>query len=353
VSIRVLVVDDSAVVRRVLGSELGRRPGLEVVGTASDPYRARDLIVRLRPDVVLLDIELPRMDGLTFLRQLMRYLPLPVIVVSSLTRRGGETAMEALAAGAVDVLCKPAAGDELAAMAGQLAEKIRAAAGAKLAPRVAAAAPPPVAVRVGTEPGRSPSVVAIGASTGGPQALEALLGSLPADAPPCLIVQHMPRGFTRAFADRLDGLCAVEVKEAESGDAVRAGRILIAPGDRHLVLARTAGGSMVAIVKDGPRIGGQRPSVDILFHSVARVAGRAAIGVLLTGMGDDGAEGLGMIRASGGRTLAQDEATCVVFGMPHQAIVRGAAERVVSIGRMPGEILACAGHAAAPAETAP
>jgi two-component system, chemotaxis family, protein-glutamate methylesterase/glutaminase len=339
---RVLVVDDSAVVRQILARELARDPALEVVGTAPDPYVARDLIVQRRPDVVTLDLEMPRMDGLTFLRRLMQHLPLPVIVVSSLTPAGGALAMEALAAGAVDVMCKPGASFTVGDMATQLIDKVKAAAHARPRARPAAAGPagagapaprPPTALTRTTH-----QVLAIGASTGGTVALEQILRAMPPDAPGAVVTQHMPEQFTRFFADRLDQLTRVEVREAAEGDSVAPGVVLIAPGDRHLLLRRSGARYHVA-VRDGPRVNRHRPSVDVMFRSVAQVAGRNAVGVILTGMGGDGARGLLEMRQAGARTLAQDEASCVVFGMPKVAIELGAAERVVGLEAMAGEIL--------------
>jgi two-component system chemotaxis response regulator CheB len=334
--IRVLVVDDSAVVRDVFSRELARDPAIEVVGAVPDPYVARDWIVRLEPDVVTLDVEMPRMDGLTFLRKLMRHHPMPVIIVSSLTPRGGALALEALDSGAMDVMCKPGAAYAVGDMSVELREKVKAAAHARL--RV------PVAPPSGATPARlalaktTNVVVAIGASTGGTQALQALLSALPANAPGLVIVQHMPEHFTRSFAERLNGLCALEVKEAVDGDAVAPGRALIAPGNRHLLLTRS-GAAYRATVKDGPLVSRHRPSVDVLFKSVARFAGANAVGAILTGMGADGASGLREMRDAGAETVAQDEASCVVFGMPKEAIRLGAAGHVAPLEAMARTLL--------------
>jgi two-component system chemotaxis response regulator CheB len=340
--IRVLVIDDSAIVRKVLTQELGRDGDIEVVGAAPDPFAARDLIIQLEPDVLTLDIEMPRMDGLTFLRRLMQFKPLPVVIVSSLTPRGGEVALEAMDAGAVDVVCKPGAAYAVGEMAVELRDKVRAASRVRLRP------PGEAKPSVSASPlGRlslsrtTHSVVAIGASTGGTQALQAVLTALPANAPGILIVQHMPEHFTRSFAARLDTLCAMEVKEAEDGDSVGPGRVLIAPGNYHMELIRD-GAVYRAVVRGGPQISRHRPSVDVLFHSVARYAGRNAVGVILTGMGHDGAEGLLAMRKAGAATLAQDEASCVVFGMPKEAIALGAAEKVAPLGLIPARILEAA-----------
>ena len=337
---RVLVVDDSAVVRQIFSRELARDPELEVVGTAPDPYVARDLIVQKKPDVLTLDLEMPRMDGITFLRKLMHYYPLPVVVVSSLTPAGGELAMEALAAGAVDVMCKPGASFTVGDMAAQLTEKVKAAAHVNLkarAPvRLAGAPAPPVAAPALTR--TTHQVLAIGASTGGTVALEGILRGFPPNAPGTLITQHMPEMFTRYFADRLDQLAQVEVREAVEGDSVVPGVVLIAPGNKHMLLKRSGARYFVS-VRDGPRVNLHRPSVDVMFRSVAQCAGRNAVGVILTGMGGDGAQGLLEMRGAGARTFGQDEASCVVYGMPKVAADLGAVEQVVPLDRMTAEIL--------------
>ena len=337
---RVLVVDDSAVVRQIFSRELARDPELEVVGTAPDPYVARDLIVQKKPDVLTLDLEMPRMDGITFLRKLMHYYPLPVVVVSSLTPAGGELAMEALAAGAVDVMCKPGASFSVGDMAAQLVEKVKAAARVSLkvrAPRlpgVPAVAPvaPPALTRT------THQILAIGASTGGTVALEGILRAFPPNAPGTVITQHMPEMFTRYFADRLDQIAQVEVREAVDGDSVVPGVVLIAPGNKHMLLKRSGARYFVS-VRDGPRVNRHRPSVDVMFRSVAQSAGRNAVGVILTGMGGDGAQGLLEMRQVGARTFGQDEASCVVYGMPKVAADLGAVEHVVPLDRMTAEIL--------------
>ncbi len=335
--IRVLIVDDSAVVRKVLREQLSAVPGLEVVGTACDPYEARDKIVELNPQVVTLDLEMPRMDGLTFLGKLMRYRPLPVIVISSLTPRGSEMALRALAEGAVDVLAKPGSALSVANLGKELAEKIRVAATAKVtAPLVAKALTEPV--------GRpllhrtTDRVIAIGASTGGTRAIEEVLRALPGDTPGTVIVQHMPEHFTANFAQRLNDLCAMDVREARDGDAVVPGLALIAPGNKHMVLRRS-GAKYHVDTRDGPPVHHQRPSVDVLFHSVARFAAANAVGVILTGMGADGADGLLAMRKAGARTVAQDEASCVVFGMPREAIRLNAAEHIDPLSAIPRRIL--------------
>jgi two-component system chemotaxis response regulator CheB len=338
---RVLVVDDSAVVRQIFARELAKDPELEVVGSAPDPYVARDLIVQRKPDVLTLDLEMPRMDGITFLRKLMHYHPMPVVVVSSLTPAGGELALEALSAGAVDVMCKPGAAFTVGDMTGQLLDKVKAAAHVDVARhrRAAAAAPPPAAAPALSR--TTNQVLAIGASTGGTVALEAILRSMPHGAPGMVITQHMPEMFTRYFADRLNQLARIQVKEGAEGDSVVPGVALIAPGNKHMLLRRS-GARYCVSVRDGPRVNRHRPSVDVMFRSVAQAAGRNAIGVILTGMGGDGAQGLLEMRQAGARTLAQDEASCVVFGMPKVAIELGAAEKVVGLEQMAGEILKAA-----------
>lgn len=331
-TIRVLVVDDSAVVRQVLTSFLKMQPGIEVVGAAPDPFIARDLLVKHQPDVMTLDIEMPRMDGVTFLRKVMNMRPIPTVIVSSLTPEGSELALEAMAAGAVEVLCKPNAAYDLGSMTNDLLAAVRRAAIA----RVSTVAAKPIERLAMTR--TTDQVVAIGSSTGGVTALETILTALPGSAPPIVIVQHMPPGFTKAFADRLSSLCAVEVKEAEDGDTVSAGRVLIAPGDRHLVLDRSGARYFVRL-EDGPRVGLFRPAVDVLFRSVARVAGRNAIGVILTGMGHDGATAMRLMHDQGAATIAQDEASCVVFGMPKEAIAAGGVDEVLPLDRIAARIL--------------
>lgn len=334
--IRVLVVDDSAIVRRIFNQELSRHADIEVVGAAPDPYIARDKIVDLQPDVVTLDVEMPRMDGITFLKKLMRYHPVPVIIVSSLTPTGGELALEALDAGAVDVMCKPGASYTVGDMSVQLVDKIRAAAHVKLARR--GSAPEKPQARRLSMTHTTNSIVAIGASTGGTVALTNILTAMPANSPGMVIVQHMPEQFTRAFANRLNKLCAVDVKEAANGDTVTPGKALIAPGNYHMVLRRS-GAVYCVQVKSGPLVCRQRPSVDVLFKSVARYAGRNAVGVILTGMGNDGANGLKSMKESGAATLAQDEKTCVVYGMPKAAVDLDAVDHVLPLTRIPEAVL--------------
>lgn len=337
--IRVLVVDDSAVVRKVIAEELSRFADIELVGTAVDPYIARDKIVELRPDVVTLDLEMPRMDGLSFLAKLMRYHPLPVVVLSSLTPRNSELAMKALDLGAVEVLCKPGSSYSTKDIAQPLVHAIRSAAVAK----IPAAAARPTRVEDRRLPDNllvqtTHKVIAIGASTGGTRAIEAVLIRMPRTAPGMVIVQHMPEHFTTSFAQRLNDVSRLEVREARDNDHVLPGTALIAPGNRHMVLTRS-GGTYLVRVKDGPRVHYQRPSVDVLFHSVAQTAGRNAVGAILTGMGADGARGLLAMRESGAYTLAQDEASCVVYGMPKEAVKLNAADEVVPLDAMADAIL--------------
>ncbi len=339
--IRVLVVDDSAVVRKVFTEELGRERDIEVVGTAPDPYVARDKIVQLKPDVVTLDIEMPRMDGITFLRKLMKYFPLPVIIVSSLTTAGGELAMDAMDIGAVEVICKPGEAYSVGDMSVQLAEKIRAAA------RIDVKKNRQSTTVVRPRPSVAPSlslarttnqIIAIGSSTGGTEALKAVLPLLPPTSPGVLVVQHMPPHFTTQFAARLDQLCQIKVKEAEDGDSVLPGTCLLAPGNYHMVMRRS-GARYYVNVKDGPLVCHQRPSADVLFNSVAAYGGQNAIGVILTGMGRDGAVGMLKMKEAGARNIAQDERSCVVFGMPKEAIAHGGVDKVVPLEQITDTIL--------------
>lgn len=379
--LQVLVVDDSAVVRQMMTAVLGGARGI-TVAVAADPFIAMEKMRQARPDVIVLDLEMPRMDGLSFLRKIMAEDPIPVVVCSGLGGRGTEAALRALDEGAVEVVAKPKLGikDFLQDSATLLSDAVRAAARARIRPRgmperVAereslrrssegasegfdAAPPRSMATAEVSEavsaahPGlrlTTDKVIAIGASTGGTEALRELLTALPPDAPGLVIVQHMPEVFTAAFARRLDELCRIEVREASNGDRVIEGRALVAPGNRHTVLCRS-GAHYAVEVSDGPLVSRHRPSVDVLFQSVARAAGPNAIGVILTGMGDDGADGLLDMRRAGAHTIAQDEASCVVFGMPKEAIARGAVEDVLALQRMPEALLASArGHRRRPA----
>jgi two-component system, chemotaxis family, protein-glutamate methylesterase/glutaminase len=333
--VRVLVVDDSALMRKLIPIILERDPDIEVIGTAMDGAFALRKIAELRPDVVTLDLEMPRMDGIETLRMIMRSAPLPVIVFSTHSKEGAYSTFKALALGAIDFVAKPrdAAAGNLDPVAYQLIEKIKVAkraGGPKNLPRpvVETASPQKKQSRVALPPNR---VIAIGISTGGPNALQYVLSQIPGDIPATfVVVQHMPEGFTEMFAKRLDECCALDVQEAKSGDLLIAGRVLICPGNRHIMVRRMPRGEM-AILSDGPPMNGHRPSADVLFHSVAQEFGLTAVGIIMTGMGEDGAEGLGAIKAAGGVTIAQSEETCVVGGMPRAAIMKGYANKVISL----------------------
>ena len=338
-NIKVLVVDDSAIVRKIFTEELSHERGMEVVGTAPDPYVARDKIVRLKPDVVTLDLEMPRMDGLAFLKKLMKHHPLPVIIVSSLTKKGGRLAMEAMESGAVEVLSKPGSSYSVGEMMQQLADKIRAAARARVVRSVDELnGDEPVNITGHMLSETTDKVIAIGASTGGTEALKKVLTQFPPTIPGIVVVQHMPPKFTTTFSERLNQLSKIEVKEAKDGDSVNPGRALIAPGNYHMLLRRS-GAKYYVSVKSGPLVNRQRPSVDVLFQSISKYAGANAVGVIMTGMGSDGAKGLLEIRQAGARTIGQNEASCVVFGMPKEAANIGAVEKLVSLNRIPHEII--------------
>lgn len=340
-TVRVLIVDDSAVVRQLLTRELSRDAQIQVVGTAPDPYVAREKIVELQPDVITLDVEMPRMDGITFLRKLMASHPIPVVVVSSLTPTGALTAIEAMEAGAVEVMCKPGSAYTVENLVPELAAKIKTAARARIritpAPTGAVGSRPASLSMAST----TDKIFALGASTGGVQALTEVLSALPINAPGTLVVQHMPARFTASFAQRLNSLCEMEVKEAVDGDTVRPGRVLLAPGDFHMLLRRSGARYLVEI-KRGPEVFHQRPAVEVLFNSVAKYAGANAVGAILTGMGADGAQGLLAMRKAGARTIAQDEKSCIVFGMPMEAIKCGAAEKIVPLVDVARTLIACA-----------
>ena len=353
--IRVLIVDDSASVRQALHQVLTEEGDIEVIAAASDPFMAARKIQDEVPDVITLDVEMPKMDGITFLRKLMAQHPVPVVMCSSLTESGSETLMQALEAGAVDVILKPkiAAADFLAESGARIRETVRAAAQARLGAarrnRVGSLSSGPAAKLTADAVLPPPSgramakttemVTCIGASTGGTEALRELLEALPANTPGIVVVQHMPEKFTAAFARRLNSLCEVEVKEAEHGDPVLRGHVLIAPGDKHLLLERQ-GARYVVAVKDGPLVSRHRPSVDVLFRSAARSAGSNAMGVIMTGMGDDGARGMLEMHQAGAFTVAQDEATSVVYGMPKEAVAKGGVDRIVPLDQIAREILA-------------
>ena len=358
--IRVLIVDDSASVRTTLSEIIAADPELEVMATAADPYVAAERIRTEIPDVIFLDLEMPRMDGLTFLRKLMSQRPIPVVICSSLTEAGSDVLMQSLEAGAVDVVTKPRVDTAqfLQESSMRITDAAKAAAHAKLrgvkkaAPHLKVEAkltadaviPTLSAARTAALRTNMPTtepIIAIGASTGGTEALREVLEALPAATPGIVIVQHMPEKFTNAFARRLDGICAMTIKEGEHGDVVVPGRVLIAPGNRHMTLRRTGSRYTVEIV-DGPHVSRHRPSVDVLFRSVAQNAGRNAMGIILTGMGDDGARGLLEMREAGAYTVAQDEDTSIVFGMPKEAIQRGAASKVLPLHRVAGDIVSYA-----------
>ena len=340
---RVLIVDDSAIVRKLLADTLSAEPDLEVAGTAPDPFVARDKILNLHPDVLTLDIEMPRMDGLTFLKKLMRFHPMPVVVISSLAQSSSRAALEALQAGAVEVLAKPGGPYSVGEMKQDLPHKIRAAAQARLgklaavAPDLASSPPAPASFLAPNHR----TVIAIGASTGGTEAIRQVLMEMPEDSPGIVLVQHIPAVFSTAFANRLNDLCRIRVKEAADGDRVLAGHALVAPGNFHMTLQKRGGEYRVAI-GDGEKVCYQRPSVDVLFNSVADAAGSDAIGALLTGMGSDGAQGMLKMKRAGARTIAQDEASCIVFGMPREAIRLGAVDRVAPLQRVASELCALA-----------
>ncbi|WP_368449137.1 chemotaxis response regulator protein-glutamate methylesterase [Cobetia amphilecti] len=386
--IRVLCVDDSALIRELMAEIINAQPDMQVVATAPDPLVARDLIKRHEPDVLTLDVEMPRMDGLDFLERLMRLRPMPVVMVSSLTERGGEITLRALELGAVDFVSKPRLGIRggMLEYAETIADKIRAAARARVRPAGRTVTPPsaggaqagtvlsnstqssqalsssplsnsvqsslsqshpcpssladrPVVAAASRRPLlSSEKLIAVGASTGGTEAIRAVLQSLPADAPAILVTQHMPPGFTRSFAERLNGLCRIAVKEAVHGERILPGHAYIAPGDAHLTLSRS-GANYVITLDQRPPVNRHRPSVDVLFDSVARVAGRNAVGVILTGMGRDGARGLLQMREAGAHTIAQDEQSCVVYGMPREAVELGAAENILPLSRISGQLL--------------
>ncbi|VFR48264.1 Chemotaxis response regulator protein-glutamate methylesterase CheB [plant metagenome] len=340
--IRVLCVDDSALVRGLMTEIINGQPDMEVVATAPDPLVARELIKQHNPDVLTLDVEMPRMDGLDFLERLMRLRPMPVLMVSSLTERGSEITLRALELGAVDFITKPRLGirDGLMEYSELIADKIRATSRARLRPQAAASASTPAPARLTRPLASTEKIVVIGASTGGTEAIKDVLQPLPPDSPAILITQHMPAGFTRSFAQRLDSLCAVTVSEAVHGERVLPGHVYLAPGgEMHLKLARS-GANYVIELEAGPPVNRHRPSVDVLFESAATTAGKNAIGVILTGMGKDGANGLLSLKRAGAQTLAQDEASCVVFGMPREAIALGAADEVVPLDNMSERILA-------------
>lgn len=346
-AVKVLIVDDSALIRKLLTQILSSDPDIDVVGTAPDPYVARDKIKTLNPDVVTLDIEMPRMDGLTFLSNLMRLRPTPVVMISTLTQKGAKTSLEALHIGAVDYVSKPQTDviNNLEEYAEEITAKVKTAAAANLAAltrhevqsRRAGGAAPPKPLRGGSAAGR---VIAIGASTGGTEAIAAVLAALPEGCPPVLVAQHIPEMFSRSFSERVDRLSPLRVREAVDGEPVEPGNAYVAPGNYHLSIAR-AGSGYACVVSQGERVNRHRPSVDVLFESVAKTVAGKGIGVMLTGMGSDGARGLKAMREAGARTIAQDKATSVVWGMPGSAVEAGAVEKVVPLQSVAGEIIAC------------
>ncbi|ACT06398.1 MULTISPECIES: protein-glutamate methylesterase/protein-glutamine glutaminase [Dickeya] len=337
--IKVLCVDDSALMRQIMTEIINSHPDMEVVATAPDPLVARDLIKKFNPQVLTLDVEMPRMDGLDFLEKLMRLRPMPVVMVSSLTGKGSEITLRALELGAIDFVTKPQLGirEGMLAYSELIAEKIRMAAKARLPQRSSGPAP---TVLIPSMPLlSSEKLIAIGASTGGTEAIRHVLQPLPPTSPALLITQHMPPGFTKSFAERLNKLCQITVKEAEDGERVLPGHAYIAPGARHLELARSGANYQVKL-HDGPPVNRHRPSVDVLFHSVAQYAGRNAVGVILTGMGNDGAAGMLELHKAGAYTIAQNEASCVVFGMPREAIALGGVDEVVDLHQVSQRMLA-------------
>jgi two-component system, chemotaxis family, protein-glutamate methylesterase/glutaminase len=328
-AIKVLIIDASAMIRQVFKHELSKDPEIEVVGTAPDPLIGRAKILSLKPDVITLDVEMPDMAGLTFLGQLMTYSPLPVVVVSALADKGGDAALKAMELGAVEMISKPGMAYPVGDMCEQLIEKIKAASKVKVFHKAEAV---PVALKkenhhdiASISARKTNKIIAIGASTGGADALREVISRLPSNAPPVVVVQHMPQNFTKAFADRLNRLCEVHVKEAVYGEYLAVGKVLIAPGNKHMEIRRN-GTNYYVILLDGPMVFHQRPAVEVLFNSVAKYAGKNAVGVILTGMGKDGAQGLLNMRKAGANTVVQDESTCIVFGMPKEAIDLGAAQ---------------------------
>jgi two-component system chemotaxis response regulator CheB len=343
--IKVLIIDDSALVREILKRELSSDPGFEVVGTAPDVYVARDKIVLFKPDVLSLDIEMPRMDGIDFLKRLMPQYPLPVIIVSALAEPGAKATLEALEFGAVDFVLKPSTrvGNAAHEMFEELKAKLRMASEVDVSKWRNGKAKPVSISTTRVLAGTTDKVIAMGASTGGTTALRQVIGSFPSDMPGTVVVQHMPPTFTRLFAERLDDLSAVEVKEAETGDRILTGRVLIAPGGKHLVVHRS-GGNYLVRCREGEEVNGHQPSVDMLFDSVARNVGSNAIGVMLTGMGRDGADAMLAMRQAGARTFAQDEESSVVFGMPKEAYLCGAAEKLVNLSQIAPVLLKTLGE---------
>ena len=352
--ITVMIIDDSAVVRQVVSQALSKDPGIEVIGVATDPIFALERMRRAWPDVVILDIEMPRMDGITFLRKIMAEHPTPTVICSSLAEKGAQATFEALSAGAVSIITKPklglksfledASNDIVQAVRSAAKSNLRALAGSAAQPSVKHSADVMISADYNPALNRTTDqVIAMGTSTGGTLALEAVLTQLPRTSLGIVIVQHMPSMFTAMFSERLNQLCEIEVREAQNGDRVLPGRALIAPGGKHMMLKRS-GAQYIVDVADGPLVNRHKPSVDVLFRSVAKVAGANALGIIMTGMGDDGARGLKEMRDAGARTIAQDESSCVVFGMPKEAIKLGAAERIMPLQQIPSAIVNYSGN---------
>lgn len=345
--IRVLIIDDSALVRQTLRDIFSSDPDLEVIGAASDPFVAAKIMEDIEPDVITLDMEMPRMDGITFLQKLMAQHPIPVVVCSSLTAEGADLTLRAMDAGAVDIIQKPRLGTKrfLEEARVTLCDAVKAAAQVRIKPRAPLQAiQPKLTADVIIEKGKgyiyetTDKIIAVGASTGGTEAIRELLEAMPANIPGIVVVQHMPEHFTTAFAERLNSLCTINVKEAENGDMILTGQALIAPGGRHLLVKRS-GARYYVEIKDGPLVSRHRPSVDVLFRSAARYAGKNCIGAILTGMGDDGAKGMKELKDAGGYTIAQDEKSCIVFGMPKEAIKLGGVSVVLPLSRIADEIV--------------
>jgi two-component system chemotaxis response regulator CheB len=345
--IRALVVDDSSVVRHAISDALKRDPEIEVVGTAADPYDARDKILSLHPDVLTLDIEMPRMDGLTFLRILQQHRPLPVVIVSSLTQAGSRAALDAMEAGAVDVIAKPTSAWGIGDLGAQLCQRVKGAAVASLHRQITGGTTPRPSSLAASARFNPRQIILLGASTGGTEALKYLLTRLPDGLPGICIVQHIPPVFSRTFAERLNEVCAFEVREAVSGDEIRPGLALVAPGDYHMMIFWDSGRYRV-VLNQGPAVHYTRPAVDMMFNSAAACAGRQGVAALLTGMGSDGAQGMKQLQAAGAATFAQNEATCVVYGMPRAAVELGAANQILPLDQIPDalvrSVLSQAGH---------
>jgi two-component system chemotaxis response regulator CheB len=339
--LRAIIVDDSAVVRKMLADAIAQDGDIQVVATAADPFIARDLILQHNPDVITLDVEMPRMDGLSFLRRIMERRPMPVLIVSAITPEGSAACVEALRLGAIDVIAKPGGPGSVDAIAEAIKHRIRSLrTGPAVRLKKLSATAEPAIVPMKAPDRSADGLLLVGASTGGTQAIETMLLRMPSDAPPILIVQHMPALFTKAFAARLNGICSMRVIEAAGGETIEPGTVYIAPGGRHMIVERHPGGLHTAL-RDGPPVHYQRPSVDVLFHSAAKLRGVPMAAAILTGMGTDGAEGLLALRQAGAETIAEDEQSCVVFGMPKEAIARGAARHVVSLSDMAAALLGC------------